>query len=105
MKDRASSERNRVLKIALAARTRSPADPRYLESLAQRLAADAVLPLDQARRRVAALAISAAPRTPGDGFRPFLIATGVTSAFSFVGAEVRAGGLCSGRVCPICHRP
>jgi hypothetical protein len=41
------------------------ADPKYLDRLAARLAAAARLPLETARQRVEALAISARPRSHG----------------------------------------
>jgi hypothetical protein len=45
MEDRASSERYRVLKIALAARSRSLPDPAFFDRLAKSLAAQCGLPL------------------------------------------------------------
>jgi hypothetical protein len=64
-----------LLSVAFPPPRGSAADPRYLESLAQRLAADAVLPLDQARRQVQALAISATPRGEPQGSpKPWVVA-------------------------------
>ena len=66
--DRSNTERYRLFHAAVgisaAHGARQPADAAFLDALAKRLAVAARLPLDQARRRVAMLAISA-QRTAG----------------------------------------
>jgi hypothetical protein len=61
---------DRITHIGLGqTRPRFAADPCYLDLLAHRLAAAAHLPLETARRRVLALAISAQPKPSTGSFQ------------------------------------